>query len=57
MTPEEKKMRLETLAIAIDDINKIIETMEDKNYPLDEINEYYKKRWDLWNEHSQTKKA
>tara|TARA_Y100000389_G_C17235896_1_gene400538 strand:+ start:159 stop:332 length:174 start_codon:yes stop_codon:yes gene_type:complete len=57
MIPEEKRIRLETLEIAIDDINKIISTMEDKKYPAEQINEYYKKRWTLWNEHSQTKKA
>jgi hypothetical protein len=57
MTPEEKRIRLETLEIAIEDINKIIATMEDKKYPTEQINEYYKKRWTLWNEQSQTKKA
>jgi len=57
MSPEEKQLRLETLDMAIEDINKIIATMEDKQYPLEQINEYYKKRWDLWNEKSQTKKA
>jgi len=57
MTPEEKRLRLETLEMAIEDINNIIATMEDKKYPLDQINEYYKKRWDLWNEQAQTKKA
>ena len=57
MSPEEKQLRLETLDMAIEDINKIIATMEDKRYPLEQINEYYKKRWDLWNEKSQTKKA
>jgi len=57
MSPEEKQLRLETLDMAIEDINKIIATMEDKQYPLEQINEYYKNRWDLWNEKSQTKKA
>jgi len=56
MTPEEKRLRLETLEMAIEDINNIIATMEDKKYPLEQINEYYKKRWDVWNEIYQVKK-
>ena len=57
MDPEEKKLRLETIEMALEDINKIIDTMEEKCYPKDELNEYYKKRWELWNEQFRTKKA
>jgi hypothetical protein len=57
MDPTEKKMRLETLDIALDDVNKIIDTMEEKCYSKEQIQEYYKKRWDLWNEIHRTKKA
>lgn len=57
MDPTEKAMRLETLNIALDDVNKIVDTMEKKCYPKKEIQEYYKKRWDLWNEIHRTKQA
>lgn len=57
MDPIEKKMRLETLDIALEDVNKIIDTMEEKCYSKEQIQEYYKKRWDLWNEIHRTKKA
>jgi exonuclease VII small subunit len=57
MDPEEKRLRLEAIEMALEDINKIIETMEDKKYPVEQVNEYYKKRWELWNEQYRTKKA
>lgn len=57
MDSNEKTMRLETLGIALADIEKIIDTMENKCYPKEQINEYYKKRWELWNEIHRTKKA
>ena len=53
----EKKLRLEAIEIALEDINKIIDTMEEKCYPKEEINDYYKKRWELWNEQYRTKNA
>jgi len=46
----EKQLLLQSIDMALEDINKIIDTMEEKQYPKEEINEYYKKRWDLWNE-------
>jgi hypothetical protein len=57
MDPEEKRLRLQTIEIALQDINKIIDTMEKKSYPKEQLNEYYKKRWELWNEEFRTKKA
>ena len=57
MDPEEKRIRLEAIDMALEDINKIIETMENKKYPVEQVNEYYKKRWELWNEQYRTKKA
>jgi len=57
MDPEEKRLRLQTIEIALQDINKIIDTMEEKSYPKEQLNEYYKKRWELWNEEFRTKKA
>jgi DNA-binding transcriptional regulator YhcF (GntR family) len=57
MDDEEKRLRLEAIEMALEDIENIISTMEEKNYPKSEINEYYKKRWDLWNEQYKTRKA
>lgn len=57
MDSEEKRLRLEAIEMALEDIENIIATMEEKDYPKKEINEYYKKRWDLWNEQYRTKKA
>jgi hypothetical protein len=57
MDEEEKRLRLETIEIALEDIETIIANMEEKNYPKNEINEYYKKRWDLWQEQYRTRKA
>jgi hypothetical protein len=57
MDSEEKRLRLQTIEMALEDINKIIDTMEKKSYPKEQLNEYYKKRWDLWNEEFRTKKT
>jgi len=51
----EKKARLENLEMALEEVNKIIDTMEEKCYPKEQISEYYKKRWDLWNEQYKVK--
>ena len=57
MDEEEKRLRLEAIDMALEDIEGIIATMEEKNYPKDQINEYYKKRWDLWGEQYKTRKS
>jgi DNA-binding transcriptional regulator YhcF (GntR family) len=57
MDDEEKRLRLEAIEMALEDIENIISTMEEKNYPKDQINEYYKKRWDLWGEQYKTRKS
>jgi hypothetical protein len=57
MDPHEKKMRLETIEIALEDINKIIDTMEEKCYPKEQLQDYYNKRWELWNEQHKTRNA
>ena len=56
MDPNEKKARLELIEIGLQDLNKIIDTMEEKGYAKEEINEYYKKRWELWSEQYKVKK-
>ena len=57
MDEEEKRLRLEAIDMALEDIESIIATMEEKNYPKDQINAYYKKRWDLWGEQYKTRKS
>lgn len=56
MDPEEKSARLELIQLGIDDLNKIIDTMTKNGYDKEQINEYYKKRWELWNEQYKVKK-
>tara|TARA_B100000085_G_scaffold280598_1_gene305777 strand:- start:1942 stop:2115 length:174 start_codon:yes stop_codon:yes gene_type:complete len=57
MDENEKRLRLEAIEMALEDIDRIIETMQEKNYPKDELNDFIRKRWDLWNEQYKTKKA
>jgi len=57
MDLNEKQIKLEALEIALEDIDRVIENMRNQNYPSDEINEYVKKRWQIWNEMYQVKKA
>jgi len=46
----ENEIRLEALQMALEEIEKIIDSMHKNNYTNEEINEYNKKRWDIWNE-------
>lgn len=46
----EKELRLEALEMALEEIEKIIDSMHKNNYNNEQINEYNKKRWDIWNE-------
>lgn len=46
----EKELRLEALEMALEEIEKIIDSMNKNNYSNEQINEYNKKRWDIWNE-------
>lgn len=57
MNPHEKSLRLETLELALTDLDRIIETMKNENYPHDKVNEYVKQRWQLWNEMHKVKKS
>ena len=57
MDEKEKHLRLEAIEMALEDIDRIIETMQEKNYPKDQLNDFIRKRWDLWNEQYKTKKA
>jgi hypothetical protein len=53
----EKKLKLESLELALEDIDRIIENMKKKQYDQTELNEYVKKRWQIWNEIYQVRKS
>ena len=53
----EKTLRLQALELSLEDLDKIIENMQNKKYPDEQINEYIKKRWDTWNEIYKVKQA
>jgi hypothetical protein len=57
MELSEKKLKLEALEIALSDLDRIIETLKTQSYPNDQLNEYVKKRWSVWNEIHQVKKS
>jgi len=50
MDLNEKSLRLQALDIAVKDLDLIITNMKQNNYPHEQINEYVKKRWEVWNE-------
>lgn len=57
MDEHEKRLRLEALDIALEDLDKIIDNMKKNNYSHEQVNEYVKKRWEVWNEIYKVKKA
>lgn len=57
MDLEEKELRLTTLELALEELDRIIEGMKKAERPHSEINEYIKKRWNVWNEMYQVKKS
>jgi len=57
MDEHEKASRLEMLQMALDDVNKIIDNMQKNNYAKDQINEYNKQRWNIYNEMYKVKKS
>jgi hypothetical protein len=57
MDGHEKRLRLEALDIALEDLDKIIDSMKKNNYSQEQVNEYVKKRWEVWNEIYKVKKA
>jgi len=56
MDREEKELRLTTLELALEELDRIIEGMKAADKPHKEVNEYVKKRWEVWNEIYQVKK-
>jgi DNA-binding transcriptional regulator YhcF (GntR family) len=57
MEEHEKQLLLDSLDMALKDLDKIIDSMKKNNYSETEINEYVKKRWNVWNEMYQVKKS
>ena len=57
MDLHEKKLRLETLDLALKDLDHIILNMKQNNYSHEQINDYTKKRWEIWNEIYKVKKS
>jgi len=57
MDTHEKVLKLETLDLALKDLDRIIANMKANNYPDEQINEYVKKRWNVWNEIYQVRKT
>ena len=55
MDTNEKELRLLALEMALEDLDKIIANMKEKNYPPEQLNEYIKKRWNTCNEIYQVK--
>jgi len=57
MDQVEKSLKLEALEIALEDLDRIIVNMKNNDYPSEKINEYVKKRWEVWNEIYKVKKV
>ena len=55
MALSDKELKLQALEIALEELDRIIETLKSQNYPGEQINEYIKKRWSVWNEIHQVK--
>jgi DNA-binding transcriptional regulator YhcF (GntR family) len=56
MDTHEKKLRLEALDMSLEALDNIIDNMKKSNYSQEQINEYVKKRWNVWNEIHQVRK-
>lgn len=54
---DSKQIQLTNLELALEDLDKIIDNMKKNNYSKEELNEYVKKRWNVWNEIHQVKKS
>ena len=55
MGMDSKQIQLTNLELALEDLDKIIDNMKKNNYSKEELNEYVKKRWNVWNEIHQVK--
>lgn len=50
MDNNEKILKLESLKLALNEIDSIIKTLNEKEYDKKKINEFNTKRWQIWNE-------
>jgi len=57
MDTEKKSSKLVALEIAVEELDKIIDSMKKNNYSKEQVNEFVKKRWNVWNEIYQVKKS
>jgi hypothetical protein len=57
MDQHEKSLKLEALDLALQDLDRIIANMKENNYPHAQVNDYVKKRWEVWNEIYKVKKS
>ena len=57
MDMDSKQIQLTNLELALEDLDKIIDNMKKNNYSKEQLNEYVKKRWNVWNEIHQVKKS
>lgn len=57
MDQHEKSLKLEALDLALQDLDRIIVNMKENNYPHAQVNDYVKKRWEVWNEIYKVKKS
>jgi len=57
MEPHEKELRLTTLELSIEEIDRIIEGLQKTQAPLKQINEFQVKRWEIMKEINQVKKS
>lgn len=57
MDMHEKKLRLEALDISLEALDNIIDNMKKGDYSQEQLNEYVKKRWNVWNEIHQVRKS
>ena len=57
MVMDEKTLKIESLELALTELDNIIKSMKENNYSHSDINEYVKKRWNVWNELYKVKKS
>lgn len=50
MSKRETIAKIEQLELTSDELDATIKTMKEKNYPVEEINNFVKQRWQIWNE-------
>jgi len=50
MDTQEKQRKLDELNVTLAECERIIETLEEKNYPEEKRQEYYRHRWEIWSE-------